>query len=262
MYYINNEILVNTYKTLEKKDFETIFKLIKKYKIRYLHGYPSAIYTFLKRIKESDFELSNLLKNGINGVLLGSEYPIPFYRDFIESFLNVSSISWYGHTEGVILAKESSQKLIYEPFLSYGYTEAVLIGGKYHLVGTSFDNLASPFIRYDTDDIIKPQIENGILLNFGISEGREGEFVEDYSGNLISLTSLIFGRHHKMFNYIDFIQVQQKQKGHLIIYFVSKENITNPQNLFDSNNVEMSFSFQQISVPILSRSGKLLLCIK
>jgi phenylacetate-CoA ligase len=195
--------------------------------------------------------------------MFGSEYPSPKYRTFIEDLLTENSISWYGHTEGVILACELFQKYKYVPFLSYGYAEAVIIDDLYHLVGTSFANLASPFIRYDTEDLIDPDIdEMGLLRSFRINQGRIGEFVMDKNGNHISLTALIFGRHHKLFNVVDFIQVEQNNPGSITVYYSSSSSIENPAELFDSSNLQFDIQFRQLQVPFKTSLGKVPLLIK
>ena len=195
--------------------------------------------------------------------MFGSEFPSPHYRNFIEDLITGNTISWYGHTEGVILAGELYQKFEYVPLLSYGYAEAVKKDGHYHLAGTSFANLAAPFIRYDTEDLINPYFEtDGLLKSFSIEEGRSGEFVIDKNNRNISLTALIFGRHHKLFDKADFIQVKQNVPGVIIVYYSSKSPIDDPQSIFDSGNLDMDILFRQISEPFKTPLGKIPLLIK
>lgn len=259
--FVNNEIFVNIFRNLSKDDYIIIAKLIEKHNIKYIHGYPSAIYAFLKKDQEYGNTFIKIAKNYIKSIFYSSEYPIPFYRDFIDGLLEASSISWYGHTEGIILAPETNKKFSYMPLLSYGFAESIKIDNKFHLIGTSFDNTASPFIRYDTGDLITPTFIEGLLSSFEIKEGREGEFIEDFLGHKISLTGLIFGRHHKLFNYVDFIQVKQGSPGKAEILFVTNQAIYNPASLFDSSNIEIYFTFKQIPYPIMSKSGKIQLLV-
>lgn len=258
--YVNNEIYINIYKTLTINDIQVIGKLVEKYEIKYFHGYPSAIYSFLKQVVDLNYELIFLFKHRIIGVFLGSEYPSPIYRDFIEHILEVKTISWYGHSEGVILASETTS-FVYSPFLTYGFSEVAIIENTQHLIGTSYSNFASPFIRYDTGDIIDAMIEDDLLCSFKITQGREGEFITDAFGQKIPLTGLIFGRHHQLFNQVDFIQVKQRENGKATIFFVSKNIIYNPADLFDSSNISINFSYIQIDKPIISHSGKVTLLI-
>jgi phenylacetate-CoA ligase len=239
-------------------DLRTYQDILKKYTIRYLHGYPSSIYNFALYCKESDTGLKDILSKHLQGAFLISEYPYPQYRNVIEEVFGINTVSWYGHTERCILAYEKHKKYIYEPFHTYGFAEVVPIDGESQLIGTSYYNHASPLIRYNTNDIISGVEEDGILKSFKITKGRDGESVIDKQGNKINLTALIFGRHHKLFNVAKFIQVKQVVPGKIAIYFVAdtlSEEIAS--QLFDSNNVNLDITFIKISAPVLPMSGNI-----
>lgn len=258
-----NEFIINSYYSFDKKDYEQMLKVFKRYNTEFIHGYPSSIYNFLKEAVDRAPFLISFLKKNIKGIMFGSEFPSPHFRNFIEDLLTANTISWYGHTEGVILAGELFSKYEYIPFLSYGYAEAVETDGFHHLVGTSFANTATPFIRYDTEDLISPVFDqDGFLKSFNIKEGRLGEFVIDKNNKCISLTALIFGRHHKLFDKADFIQVRQDVPGAIIIYFSSTSTIEDPQKLFDSSNLNIDLLFRQTKEPFKTPLGKIPLLIK
>jgi phenylacetate-CoA ligase len=258
-----NEFLINSYHPFNKNDYLTLLKVFKRYNTEFLHGYPSSVFNLIKEISVNAPFLLDFLRANIKGIMFASEYPSPRFRDYIEEMLTPNTISWYGHTEGVVLAGELLNKFEYIPFLSYGYAEAVKKGEHYHLAGTSFHNLAAPFIRYDTEDLIKPVFaENGMLSSFEITEGRLGEFVIDKNGRNISLTALIFGRHHKLFERVNFIQVKQTIPGKVIIYYSNASAIDEPAMLFDSDNLDIDLQFQQITEPIKTSLGKIPLLIK
>lgn len=239
-------------------------KIVKKYKIKYLHGYPSSIYDFAKYCEETNQELGKLLKVNLKGAFLGSEYPHKYYRETIERIFNIKTISWYGHTERAVLAYEKDEKFKYVPFLTYGYAEALLNGdSQYELIGTSWYNEASPLIRYNTQDIVEePMVKNNLLKSFKILKGREGEFVIDRRGKKINLTGLIFGRHHQIFNHSKFIQVKQIEKGKIEIFYVSELEINDAAKLFDTKNLDFDIQFVKINEPIRTISGKVSLLIK
>ena len=258
-----NEFLINSYYSFRDEDYHRLLNVFKKFNTEFIHGYPSAIYYFLKEVSINAPYLLEFLQKNIKGILFGSEYPSPHFRDFIENLLTKNTISWYGHTEGVILAAELYQKYEYVPFLSYGFTEAVKTDNHYHLVGTSFDNLATPFIRYDTEDLINPKFdEYGNLESFKITGGRLGEFVQDKNNKNISLTALIFGRHHKLFDKVNFIQVKQTIPGQIIVYYSNSIPIANPSDLFDSTNLNIDVLFEQTKEPYKTIFGKIPLLIK
>ena len=175
---------------------------------------------------------------------------------------DIETVNWYGHTEGSVIAWEKKEKFRYYSFQTYGFAE---ISEEGHLIATSFYDKAFPFIRYDTEDIISDaEIKNGFLISFCIMEGRNGEFVTDRNGKKISLTSLIFGRHHRLFNYCSHIQMCQREKGSAIVIYVPKEMNMDfiPDILFDDTNIEMEFSFKRFDKPIKTKTGKLNLLIK
>ena len=90
-------------------DFDSIAKNLydfsSKHSIKYLHGYPSALYEFSVYCK-SNTKILNTLKKTLKGAFLGSEFPHKKFRKHIEDTFNIPSISWYGHTERAILAYE------------------------------------------------------------------------------------------------------------------------------------------------------------
>lgn len=260
--FIHNEFQVNAY-----CEFDLVIKALdetlNKYKIEFLHGYPSGIYEFLKNLEGQSPELLVKLKKNLKGVFFGSEYPAPIYRDYIEGLLKIPTVSWYGHTEMAVLAREKDEPFVYYPFQSYGFTESVEIDGKQHLVGTTIHNTVGPLIRYDTGDLIEPiSYKDGLLESFKVAEGRVGEFVIDKNGRSISLTALIFGRHHKLFEVADFVQVQQDTPGYLNIIVTTQNDDIACDELFDSEGVNMDITFKLVKQPYKTKSGKVSLLVK
>ena len=231
----------------------------------YLHGYPSVLSAFADYC-ESDKRLLALLRGKLRGAFLNSEFPLPMYRDKIEKVFEIPTQSFYGHTERCVMAYESERKLRYIPFQTYGYAEAIPNEDRhFDLVGTSYFNFASPLIRYNTKDIIdNPEYENEILKGFDIFEGRSGQFIEDNNGRQVPLTGLIMGRHHTIFDMVSHIQVTQKEKGKATILYVpiDGKEIINPEKMFDSSNVDVTFDFKCLLAPIRTVSGKVNLLVK
>ena len=181
---VHNEFIINTYKNIaEVKD--NIIQLFSKYEIKYIHGYPSAVYNFLQ---ELDMVISldekNIITKNLISCFLGSEFPMPHITCFLESKWGLDYISWYGHSEMCILAYDETKQNDYKPFYTYGYTEVV----NKKLIGTSYHNFDMPLIRYDTGDLVEPYyLENGLLDSFKITEGRNGDFILDVNHKRIPL---------------------------------------------------------------------------
>ncbi len=122
---------------------------------RFLHFYPSSLYV-LARFAASE-ELT--LPASIEAALLGSEPVYRQQREFVGQHFPFKLYSWYGHSEKCVLAAECEHSPLYHVWPTYGYCEIVNIEGRPaeqgesgEIVGTSFMNSVTPFIRYRTDD--------------------------------------------------------------------------------------------------------------
>jgi len=255
--FARNSLLYDIYGDPQRLSYQ-LKKKLRKYPIKYLHGYPSAIFEFACYCESLDPSLMHTLRKTLQGAFLSSEFPSPNYRRKIEEVFQIPTQSFYGHTETCVLAVESNP-FEYSVYQTYGYAEAVNIDGYNNLIGTSYFNFASPLIRYNTADLIQPLAMNGgILSKFSIKEGRSGEYIIDKNGYKIPLTGLIFGRHHELFNYCEHIQVHQQAIGKAIILYVSKHKLSPQQasGLFNSKHVDIDFDFRRLDSPILSAAGK------
>lgn len=252
---VHHEFLLNTYNPLSVFS-DQFLKLIRSHEVSFIHGYPSAVYNFICEAEKiySPKELTEIF-SPIKGVLLHSEFPLPYMKEKFATYLR-KSISWYGHSEMCILAYDRNFDNHYVPMPTYGYAEEQ----NGHLLGTSFHNFEMPLIRYDTEDRIAPiQVTaSGILLEFAIAEGRNGDFIVDKNGKQIPLTSLIFGRHHHVFDFATHIQIRQEEPGEATLLVVSSELLNmGIDELFDLKNVNVDFKMEIIPNPILTQAGKL-----
>lgn len=240
---------------------DRLLQVYTKYSPKYLHGYPSSIFDFVIWLDENCHPLLPVLRQNIDGMFLGSEYPSPALRADVEALLECRSVSWYGHTERAVLAYEKETAGVYYPFLSYGFAESPEKG---RLICSSYYNWASPLIRYDTGDLIYPEVNEDLLTSFKISEGRVGDFILDRLGNKIFLTGLIFGRHHSLFDLAKHIQIHQADKGSALVLVVPRGTLSVEQAAasFDSSNVQVDFSFKIIPDAVRTKAGKVPLLVK
>ena len=246
---------------------QAIERLFKTKKMpRFLHGYPSAIHDFLAQTEKEMPHLAEQLNDHVAGTFFGSEFPNPQWRKQIESITGAPTVSWYGHTERCVLAYEAKEPFAYYPMQTYGFTESIASSTSEQLVGTNYYNFASPFIRYNTEDGIQVEKQTeGILESFKIVDGRVGEYVLDQNNKKISLTGLIYGRHHRLFDYCRSVQLSQIKPGHAKVFYCLLPNAEigyDPAELFDSANVDIEFTFQACDEPIRTAAGKIGLLIK
>lgn len=252
---VHNEFIINTYKSLKSFKKE-LLDLFKSHKIKYVHGYPSAIYEFFKELEILTTKVEKeIIQKNIVSCFFGSEFPMPNITEYLEENWNLDYISWYGHSEMAILAYDEFKTNNYKPFMTYGYAEVV----ENKLIGTSYNNFDMPLIRYDTGDLVEANYRsNGLLESFTVKEGREGDYILDKNDKKIPLTALIFGRHHTIFDIADFIQVGQDDSGKVTFYITLKvNNISQVEKYFDLTNVNINYRFEIIDTPIRSKAGKL-----
>ncbi len=257
---IRNKFNIDLYADFNRVKNKLI-PILKSNKIEYLHGYPSAIFEFAKFCDEDKSELLQLLKRNLKGAFFSSEFPHLHYRNPIEKIFDIQTQSFYGHTERCVMAYEKDEKYIFHVAQTYGYAEIV----DNYLIGTSYNSYGTPLIRYNTNDLVeKVTGEGDILKSFKVKQGRDGDYILDSNHKKITLTGLIFGRHHKLFDYVEHIQVYQDSPGLCSILYTSNSDISSEKakELFDANNVNMNFKFIKLNEPLKTVSGKVLLKVK
>lgn len=254
---VHHEFKINPY-IFSRKCIPEIIGLFKRYPFEFFQGYPSSTYEFFSTLeKDISPEDKRLIQSKVKYILFSSEFPSPYIKQYLENVWGFKMISWYGHSEMCLIAQDVDCHNIYTPYPTYGFTEN--INGVLH--GTSFHNLAMPLIRYSTGDQIQSTTnEFSEILNFSITEGREGDFVIDHFGNRLSLTALVFGRHHTIFNLANFVQVHQPELGR-VTFLVSASSdrvgvIGDALSHFDLEGLPFTFNYRYTLKPILSSSGK------
>jgi phenylacetate-CoA ligase len=257
---IHNELIVNSNSSMSRT-VDAVATLPYNTIPRWVHGYPSLVAEFAYTLSERAPSIAALFRSRLFGVLLGSEFPALIYRSVIERVLSRNIVSWYGHSEMAVLAYETAEGL-YESMTTYGYAEAIPLKNESlcRLVCTSFHNRIHPFIRYDTGDLIDPISRQRGSLAFRISEGRIGDFVIDNFGLKVSLTAIIFGRHHAAFEYLQHLQVRQNVPGQITLLVVprySDINLVTLRQCFDFSGLNLDWQIEIIDSPLRTPGGKI-----
>jgi phenylacetate-CoA ligase len=268
---ITKEVIFDGF-NLTDKNFEIIYKTMKKYKIKFLQCYPSSGYLFAKYLKNNKLDVSF-----IKSFFVSSENLLDYQKDFIQS-LGIELFSLYGHSEKLVIAGTCSYSGYYHFESSYGYMELIdsnnnlitdegILG---EIVGTSFNNFGMPLIRYKTGDYaeyIDIECECGFKgKTVKTILGRwNGDKVYNKDGTFVTTTAL--NLHNELYSVIDGIQYIQKQKGELIINIIEGPNFTKK----DENNIIKHFknklasdciiTLHRVKTLLKQKNGKFLLLI-
>lgn len=199
---------------------------IKQYKAPNLQAYPSTAVLLANQVLEAG-QVGEL---SFDYILLGSEVIQPWQIARLKkAFPNARITAHYGMTEQVTIGAWCKENKDYHISPFYGLTEYVSpkdsIERKVDLaeiVGTSFWNQATPFIRYRTGDLAKRTGTRCTACGRQFDliskiEGRTGQYVRGANGNLFSLTSLIFAQHFEAFSAIKNFQLVQEKPGEVLI---------------------------------------------
>lgn len=214
---------------LEARYMASYVDAIQRWRPRYVHAFPSALYPLVRWLAENN--LSQLLGQ-VRGVLLTSESVFPYQMNLFQQFFECPVIVHYGHTERVLFAHTLPQDPRYFFWPHYGHFELVKASGKPvsepgeigEIIGTSFDNRVMPFVRYRTGDyaVLSERPSPPGYEGFPVCERIEGrlqEFVVCRDRRLISVTTL--GSAH--FDQLDRcvrIQYEQRTEGELLLRVV------------------------------------------
>lgn len=263
-----NELQLSSY-YLTEESYHKYIEIIRRHNPHYLQAYPSSINLLADMI----------IKNGDEGRLsfralfLGSENLYDWQREKISrAFPGSIQFSWYGHAEKAVLAMECEHSKHYHAWPFYGITEIigadgneVAVGSSGEIIGTSFWNYATPFIRYRTmDNALKGksgcEMCGRNFLQLEKIEGRLQEFIVTSTGRHISMTSI--NMHDDIFDALKQFQFYQDSRDELIFRYiprgeVSKEILEEIQNRL---KVKLGEDIQLKLVPVndipRKKSGK------
>ena len=246
-----NELIFSPFK-LSTKTVSIYVNKINKIKPDYLHGYLSSLAYLARLMAENNLKLEKPIK----GIFLISESIDKKSRDFLESFFQTKSLTYYGHSERCIIAEEKEpNQYAFDPW--YGYTELIQTEDSGNaIVGTGFLNKTMPLIRYKTDDNCFPANNYYSILG-----SRDGKF------GLYGLNDEFFGHaafnfHSEIFRNVTSYQFIQKQKGKADLLLVVNQNFKAEEIKLMNKEIDkktkgvIEFNIQVTDQLILSNRGK------
>ena len=208
-------------------------QLIIRYKIKFLHGYPSALSlfsNFVNRTRHAD------LSRKITGIMSISENLFYHQRELISKVFPYAKItSYYGMSEKVLFATEvMDDPGTFEMEPLYGICEVVDDAGELirapgktgRMVGTGLLFHGMPFIRYDTGDMAElvemPSQDNSFRMKVKNIRSRWGqEFLVGSHGELISMTAINI--HSTAYGSMSTFQFQQEIPGQATLKVVPEK---------------------------------------
>lgn len=235
-----------------------------------LHVYPSSAVALARFLERSGCKPPG----NIEGILAGSENVYPQDRELVERVFGVRLLSWYGHTEKLVLAAECELSSHYHVLPTYGYCELLdeagdlitTAGQRGEIVGTGFINTVMPFIRYRTGDEATfigegcPDCGREQPLIAEVRGHRTQEMLVASDGALISWTAL--NMHDDTFERVRQFQFWQAEAGRATLRIVPAEGFDGGdlqrirRNLQRKLRGRLSFDIELTGEIPLTRMGK------
>ena len=216
--YPMKQVMFSAYH-LRKNRVMAYYDKINNSKITWLHGYPSQIALFAHLCKKMNLKALPHLKI----VSTGAENLLEHQKKIIKEVFNVKIIEHYGLAEGVSNISQKKDGSFYSD-QDFAYTEFIPLDSSdpsiCRIVGTNYNNIAFPLIRYDTGDIAK--IEWGIGSNYKIIsiDGRKEDYILLNDGTRLGRLDHIF----KKLNHIQKAQIYQQRDKKIIMYIVKGDD--------------------------------------
>lgn len=245
-------------------------KYVKKmndYKPLFLHAYPSTAIIFAQHLRINNLEIPS-----IQGLLLGSENLHSSQKKYLEEVFKCRVYSWYGHSEKCVLAGNCDMNESYWPFPYYGYTELIDNDGKIindigvvgRIVGTSFINKATLFVRYLTDDEAEWGLENVNGISRKVLKKIVGRWNQEIligkTGSRIPITAI--NLHSEIYTKVKKLQFFQESPGVVTLKIVpsiswNKDDENKLLNEFNERlSTEIDLKIKLVESILLSKSGK------
>ena len=224
--YLKNALSLSSFHLVES-NIPKYIELINDFKPKFVHAFTSSVLTICKFIRKN-----NLPKiKGVKAVLISSENLFDEDKHLIaKCFENARVFTWYGHGERALMGGFCEHNDLYHFFPQYGFLEILdpvsfEDSNSGELVGTTFDNLVMPLIRYRTYDLCEYHSDSCSQCGRNYPclkkiEGRIQEFLVSSSGRLVNSSDL--NMHSANFDNIFRLQYYQDTPGKVVFKFVPR----------------------------------------
>ncbi len=219
-----NQLIMSSYH-LSTDNFPAYLDALRRFRPRFLQGYPSSI-----------FPLANwLLENGgkpfsLDAVLTSSETVTGRFIETVKAAFGCQVFDYYGLAERCVMIG-TCEKGTYHQFPGYGIAEyhpAEGAPGLSEITATGFIDRAMPFIRYRTGDLVEYDPSDSCPCGrlFPVVRrvlGRDDDHIITASGARVGRIDHIFKGDFPIIE----AQVVQEEPGALLISLVPSRRFTN-----------------------------------
>lgn len=190
--------------------------LLNRMRVRFLHGYPSALAKLALLLRERGLRLERPPR----GVLLASENVFDWQTELIDEVIAPRTLmAHYGQAEKVVLGAWCEHRRAYHFLPLYGMLET---GPSGEVVGTGLVNRATPVIRYRLTDVLVGRTEapcpacgRGLTPVAERVAGRLEDYLVNDRGELIPPAVVTFP--FKTLRFIRAAQVVQQADRHVVL---------------------------------------------
>ncbi|MFX0134658.1 MAG: phenylacetate--CoA ligase family protein [Candidatus Hodarchaeota archaeon] len=191
---------------LSEESLIQYYKIINKYQPGYIYGYTSAVFEFIKFLKNHNLRFRG---DFIKAIIVTSEVLVIQQREIMESYLNIPIVNEYGCSEVGIIAAEcphhglhiSAENIVVEIIKNGAPAKP---GEPGEVIITGFNNFAMPLIRYKVGDV-------AIISDKSCSCGRALPLLENIEGRVNNMV----------------VTPEGKISSGLIFYYISRSLIEN-----------------------------------
>lgn len=207
--------------------YDTIYRIIVKYRIAFIHCYPSHARQFALFLLNRKADVSFL-----KAFLSGSENILEETVDLIQNRLGIRFYNWYGHSEKLVLGGYCEKTDDYHIEPVYGYFElideenrVIRTPGRFgEIVGTGYHNPGMVFLRYRTGDFAEyvgdacPACGRRVPIIRNIRGRWSGHRLYNIDGSFVTTTAL--NLHSDVQVFIHGLQYVQKKMGEVSVLVV------------------------------------------
>ena len=241
---IMKEIIFDSHKMSESYALR-VYQVLRKFKVKYITAYPSNAYQFSSFCIKQKLDISF-----IKAFLCGSEGVTYEQKQFFERN-NIKILSYYGHSEKLILGSNELSSSVFTMERGYGLCELLDsndvsvddAGEMGELVGTTYHNYYFPLIRYKTGDYatLISRKENLQLENIVGRWDKTLLFRKD--GTTIALS--VLNLHGDFYEHIDGIQYFQEKIGYIKVLIIKNSQYTDADEDFIKEHLGVAMGGKQ-----------------